>query len=67
LNIFVQQLEGGVAIPRPQTPAYPAITSAMKTAVWNIIAGADVQTELDTAVEKIDQDIQDNNGYPLPE
>jgi multiple sugar transport system substrate-binding protein len=67
LNIFVQQLEGGVAVERPTTPAYPVITSAMKTAVWNIIAGADVQTELDAAVATIDQDIEDNNGYPFPE
>lgn len=67
LNLFVQQLEGGVAVARPQTPAYPTITSAFKTAVWNIIAGADVQEELDNAVEIIDQDIADNDGYPFPE
>lgn len=67
LNIFVQQLEGGVALERPVTPAYPVISSAFDEAVRNIVAGADVQTELDKAVEKIDQDIQDNQGYPLPE
>ncbi len=64
LNIFVQQLEGGVALERPVTPAYPVITSAFSDAVNNIVAGADVQAELDTAVEKIDQDIEDNQGYP---
>jgi multiple sugar transport system substrate-binding protein len=67
LNLFVQQLEGGVAVPRPQTPAYPTITSAFKTVIWNIIAGADVQEELDNAVQIIDQDIADNDGYPFPE
>jgi multiple sugar transport system substrate-binding protein len=67
LNIFVQQLEGGVAVPRPVTPAYPVISAAFDVAVRNIIAGADVQSELDAAVQKIDQDIMDNNGYPLPE
>jgi multiple sugar transport system substrate-binding protein len=67
LNLFVQQLEGGVAVARPQTPAYPTITSAFKTVVWNIIAGADVQAELDNAVQIIDQDITDNDGYPFPE
>jgi multiple sugar transport system substrate-binding protein len=66
LNIFVQQLDGGVALERPVTPAYPVITSAFSDAVNNIVAGADVQTELDAAVEKIDQDIQDNQGYPTP-
>jgi multiple sugar transport system substrate-binding protein len=66
LNIFVQQLQGGVALERPVTPAYPVITSAFSDAVNNIVSGADVQEELDKAVEKIDQDIQDNQGYPLP-
>lgn len=66
LNIFVQQLEGGVALERPVTPAYPVITSAYAEAINNIVAGADVQEELDKAVEKIDQDIEDNQGYPLP-
>jgi len=67
LNVFVQQLEGGVAIERPVTPAYPVITSAFDTAVLNIVSGADVQSELDAAVATIDQDIADNDGYPLPE
>jgi len=66
LSIFVQQLEGGVALERPVTPAYPVITSAYAEAVNNIVAGADVQEELDKAVKKIDQDIEDNQGYPLP-
>jgi multiple sugar transport system substrate-binding protein len=64
LNIFAQQLAGGVAVPRPVTPGYPAITSAFYIAMDNIIKGGDVQTELDAAVDKIDQDIKDNNGYP---
>ena len=67
LDIFVQQLQGGVALERPVTPAYPVITSAFAEAVNNIVSGADVQEELDKAVKKIDQDIQDNQGYPLPE
>jgi len=67
LNVFVQQLEGGVALERPVTPAYPVISSAFDVAIRNIISGADVQTELDAAVATIDQDIEDNQGYPLPE
>ncbi len=63
LNIFVQQLET-IAVPRPQHPAYPTITSAYAEAVDNIINGADVQAELDKAAQKIDQDIEDNEGYP---
>jgi multiple sugar transport system substrate-binding protein len=67
LNIFVQQLEGGVAVPRPVTPAYPVITVTFAEAVANIMSGGDVQAELDKAVEKIDLDIEDNQGYPMPE
>lgn len=65
LSIFAQQLQSGVAVPRPITPGYPAITAAFYTAMDNIIKGADVQTELDAAVDKIDQDITDNDGYPI--
>ena len=67
LNVFVQQLEGGVALERPVTPAYPVITSSFSNVIQNIVAGADVQEELDKAVKTIDLDIEDNQGYPLPE
>ncbi len=63
LNVYVQQIEAGWAVPRPLTPAYATITKAFAEAVDNIIQGADVQTELTRAAEKIDQDIQDHNGY----
>jgi multiple sugar transport system substrate-binding protein len=63
LHVFPAQLNS-IALPRPQTPAYPTITSAFAEAVQNIVNGADVQDELDDAAEEIDQDIEDNNGYP---
>lgn len=63
LNLFVQQLET-IAVPRPVHPAYPTITSAFAEAVKNIVAGADVAAELHKAAVKIDQDIEDNEGYP---
>jgi len=64
LHVFALQLLGGIAEPRPITPAYPTITSAFSEAVVNIVAGFNVKTELDKAVQKIDQDLQDNQGYP---
>jgi multiple sugar transport system substrate-binding protein len=67
LNLFVQQLEGGCCVTRPVTPAYPVITQSFAEATQNIISGADVKAELDKAVKKIDQDIEDNQGYPMPE
>ncbi len=66
LEIFADQLKAGLGMPRPITPAYPTITTAFAEAVQNIVTGADVKTELDKAVKKIDQDIKDNKGYPLP-
>jgi multiple sugar transport system substrate-binding protein len=66
LNVFVQQLEQGIAVPRPITPAYPAITSAFYQAVDDILKGADVQSELDTVADAIDADVEANGGYPPP-
>ena len=44
----------------------PVITAVYAEAIQNIVAGADVQAELDKAVEEIDLDIEDNQGYPMP-
>jgi multiple sugar transport system substrate-binding protein len=63
LYVFPEQLNS-IAVPRPQTPAYPTITSAFAEAVQNVINGADVEEQLNQAVQEIDQDIEDNNGYP---
>ena len=63
LHIFAEQLNTDIAVPRPNTPAYPTITQAFSE-VFNNISGADVKEELDKAVAKIDQDIKDNKGYP---
>jgi multiple sugar transport system substrate-binding protein len=63
LNVYFEQLNGGVAVPRPQTPAYPVITAEFAKAVDEIAAGADVQTALDAAVDAIDRNIEENDGY----
>ena len=44
--------------------AHP-ITTAFAEAINNIVAGADVKSELDKAAKKIDQNIEDNKGYPV--
>jgi len=63
LNVFIQQLEGGVAVPRPITPAYATITSEFAFAVDTIVNGGDVQEALSDAAANIDLDIEDNDGY----
>ena len=51
-------------MPRPAHPAYPTITAAFAKSVADIIDGKDVKGSLDEAAKKIDQDIDDNSGYP---
>lgn len=67
LNLLFKQLDAGLSVPRPITPAYPVISQAFGEAVQNIVSGADVKEQLDNAVKKIDMDIEDNQGYPMPE
>ena len=62
--MFVQQLQS-TAVPRPQTPAYPNITLSFAKALNDIINGGDVKSSLDKAVQDIDRDIKDNDGYPV--
>ncbi len=64
LRLFSQQLQSGFSVPRPQTPAYPVITSAFQQVFADIRNAGDVQAALDKAVAVIDQDIRDNKGYP---
>lgn len=64
LELFIEQLETS-AVARPQTPAYPVITDAFAEAVANIAGGADVEAELNRAADRIEQDIEDNRGYPI--
>lgn len=62
LNIFVQ-ISNSYSLLRPPTPAYPVIASTFEDAAREIALGADVQDTLDDAVDTIDQNIADNDGY----
>jgi multiple sugar transport system substrate-binding protein len=64
LQLFARQLQRGFSVPRPQTPAYPVITSAFQQAFVDIRNAGDIQVALDKAAAAIDQDIHDNKGYP---
>ena len=63
LRLFVDQLNS-IAVPRPAHPAYPTITSAFAQVVADAIDGADVDRLAGKAAADIDQDIDDNQGYP---
>lgn len=66
LRLFALQLLQGVTVPRPQTPAYPVITSAFQQAFLDIRNGGDSAAALDKAAAVIDRDIRDNRGYRAP-
>lgn len=53
-----------IAVVRPIHPAYPVISSAFGKALSSIFEGADAQKALDKAAATIDEDLEDNNGYP---
>lgn len=52
-----------ISVRRPETPAYPTISSVFTKLVFNLRDGIDPQEALDTAVDAIEQDITDNKGY----
>jgi len=51
------------ALPRPATPAYPAISSAFEKTFSDLRSGKDPAEALDEAVEAIEHNIARNNGY----
>jgi multiple sugar transport system substrate-binding protein len=53
-----------IAIVRPIHPAYPVITSEFGKALKNIFDGANIEQALNRAAIAIDDDIEDNMGYP---
>ena len=62
-HLYVEQLENGIARPRPQTPAYPAISAAFATALIGISHGQNVRQALDTAVSQIDANLARHRYY----
>ncbi|MER2510030.1 MAG: sugar ABC transporter substrate-binding protein [Amaricoccus sp.] len=51
------------ALVRPVTPGYVVQSTVFRKAVSDIADGADVATVLDSAVDEIDADIENNQGY----
>lgn len=62
LGVFAQ-LSSKYSLIRPATPAYPVIAKIFEVATTNIINGADVQKELDSAVDQINKNLKDNYYY----
>jgi multiple sugar transport system substrate-binding protein len=62
-HVYVQQLQDGIARPRPQTPAYPAVSLAFAAALTRISQGEHVRQALDAAVRHIDANLAANRYY----
>lgn len=62
LAVFYE-LTQAQALIRPATPAYLNMALIFERALADIANGADVQDALDAAVDDIEQDIADNNGF----
>lgn len=60
LYIYREQLEGGISILRPLTPAHMTIYTAMQSAYGDIIHGTDAKTALTAASAEIDEIIIEN-------
>ena len=60
LYLYREQLEAGISVLRPLTPAHMTIYSAMESATSDIIGGADAGEALKDASESIDEIITEN-------
>jgi multiple sugar transport system substrate-binding protein len=64
-HLYVTQLEDGFARPRPQTPAYPALSTAFATAFQEIMLGGHpVKATLDAAARAVQRDLVAHRFYP---
>jgi multiple sugar transport system substrate-binding protein len=63
-HLYVEQLESGVAIPRPQTAAYPALTAAFAAAFQKIVVELKpVKPTLDAAARTVTSDLIAHGYY----
>ena len=60
LYLYREQLEAGISVLRPLTPAHMTIYAEMQNAYKDVIGGADPKSVLDEAAKAIDEVILDN-------
>jgi multiple sugar transport system substrate-binding protein len=66
-QLYIEQLEDGTARPRPQTPAYPALSAAFAQAFQEIVVqGRPVARVLDAATRRVEGDLREHRYYPPP-
>jgi multiple sugar transport system substrate-binding protein len=63
-HLYIRQLQDGTARPRPQTPAYPALSAAFSEAFDAIVIdGRPVKPTLDAAVRDVERDLAAHHHY----
>jgi multiple sugar transport system substrate-binding protein len=63
-HLYIRQLQGGIAKPRPQTPAYPTLSAAFSKAFDAIvIQGRPVKPTLDAAARDVERDLAEHDYY----
>ncbi|HEX3548144.1 MAG TPA: extracellular solute-binding protein [Mycobacterium sp.] len=66
-HLYTDQLEDGVARPRPQTPAYPSLSAAFASAFNEaVVHGSPVKASLDAAARRVESDLRGHQYYPPP-
>ena len=60
LYLYREQLEAGISVLRPLTPAHMTIYAEMQNAYKDVIGGAEPKSVLDDAANAIDEVILDN-------
>lgn len=66
-HLYIEQLENGTARARPETPAYPALSSAFARAFREVVVGGKpARRTLDAAARRVEADLRDHQYYPLP-
>ena len=66
-HLYIEQLEGGVARSRPQTPAYPALSAAFARAFNEaVVQERPVGASLDAAARRVERDLGEHQYYPPP-
>ena len=66
-HLYIEQLEGGTARSRPQTPAYPALSAAFARAFNEaVVQQQPVKSALDSGAQSVERDLREHQFYPPP-
>jgi multiple sugar transport system substrate-binding protein len=66
-HLYIEQLEGGIARSRPQTPAYPTLSAAFANAFSEaVLKGGPIDDALGAATKRVERELSEHQYYPPP-